>query len=436
MKILLESTRVVVALETVTLAAMIAVLAGCGSSSPSSLLAGGGLVARAAPGNCPEAVLEAFGDVAARVYHEGISSERTVVAQRAVTESKALREAVERSSARAVRAAATGLIAAGRITNLSVSPDARAASGATGADTPLLADAGAPGAVAPLRGRLTGASGAPIGSYTTSVWSDAGLLAETNGIAEALTVLREGGRSVAGSLALPAGELPTHGALTSNGVAYQYASYPAEAYPSGPVRVYVLKPVSSTTSLCGPTDQDTVINTLERVAGRIYAAEGGRRALAQIRRVQRDRALLSAVARRDPVATRAAVRRLVNEHLHISRLRVSAGGLPLADVGGPFVLAPVDASLREGGHAIGSFVLSIQDDEGYQRLAKRLAGLDVLMYMGPRLVKNSLGPSPGNVPAEGFYNYRGRTFRVFTLHAEAFPSGPLRIVVLAPLAEA
>jgi hypothetical protein len=202
------------------------------------------------------------------------------------------------------------------------------------------------------------------------------------------------------------------------------------------VRVYVLKPVSSTTSLCGPTDQDTVINTLERVAGRIYAAEGGRRALAQIRRVQRDRALLSAVARRDPVATRAAVRRLVNEHLHISRLRVSAGGLPLADVGGPFVLAPVHASLREGGHAIGSFVLSIQDDEGYQRLAKRLAGLDVLMYMGPRLVKNSLGPSPGNVPAEGFYNYRGRTFRVFTLHAEAFPSGPLRIVVLAPLAEA
>jgi hypothetical protein len=432
----MKSTRLGVALGTLALTAAMAVLAGCGSSSSSSWLAGGGLVARAAPGNCPEAVLEAFGDVAARVYHEGVSSERTVVAKRAVTESKALRQAVERGDAHAARAAAAGLIAAGRITNLSVSSDEHVATGAAAAGARLLADAGAPGAVAPLRGVLTSPSGAPIGSYTASVWSDAGLLAETNGIAEAVTALREGGHGVAGSLALPAGELPTHGTLTSNGVAYQYASYTAEAYPSGPLRVYVLKPVSSTASLCGPTNQDTVVNTLKRVARRIYAAEGGRRALAQIRRVQQDRVLLGAVARRDPAATRAAVRRLVNEHIHISRLRVSAGGRLLADVGGPFVLAPVRASLRQGGRTIASFVLSIQDDEGYLRLAKRLAGLDVLMYMGPRLVKNSLGPSPGNVPAEGLYNYRGRTFRVFTFNAKAFPSGPLRIVVLAPLAQA
>ncbi len=44
-------------------------------------------------------------------------------------------------------------------------------------------------------------------------------------------------------------------------------------------------------------------------------------------------------------------------------------------------------------------MLSIQDDEGYLRLTRRLAGLDVLMYMGAnhtRLVKNSLGPEPGH----------------------------------------
>jgi hypothetical protein len=57
-------------------------------------------------------------------------------------------------------------------------------------------------------------------------------------------------------------------------------------------------------------------------------------------------------------------------------------------------------------------VLSIQDDEGYLRLAKRLAGLDVLMYMGPRLVKNSLGPASTGVPAEGTYRYRGRVSRI------------------------
>ena len=80
-------------------------------------------------------------------------------------------------------------------------------------------------------------------------------------------------------------------------------------------------------------------------------------------------------------------------------------------------------------------MLSIQDDEGYKRLAKRLAGLDVLMYMGPppSLVKNSLGPAPGSVPDSGAYSYRGRSFRVFTLHAKAFPSGPLRITVLIPI---
>ena len=78
-------------------------------------------------------------------------------------------------------------------------------------------------------------------------------------------------------------------------------------------------------------------------------------------------------------------------------------------------------------------MLSIQDDEGYVRLAKRLADLDVLMYMQSRLVKNSLGPSPGAVPAVGDYSYRGRSFDVFTLQASAFPSAPLVIRVLVPI---
>ena len=85
-------------------------------------------------------------------------------------------------------------------------------------------------------------------------------------------------------------------------------------------------------------------------------------------------------------------------------------------------------------------MLSIQDDEGYLRLAKRLVGLDVLMYMDPtahpELVKNSLGPGARGFhpfPRSGPYNYRGHTFRVFTLDARSFPSGPLRISVLIPI---
>jgi len=152
--------------------------------------------------------------------------------------------------------------------------------------------------------------------------------------------------------------------------------------------------------------------------------------------VQSNRPLLQAVARREPLATRMAVERLLNEH--IVRLRVYGAHPPqlLADVGGPYVLAPVTAPLRLGGHTIGTLVLSIQDDEGYRRLARRLLGLRVLMYMNaphPTLVKNSLGPEPGVVPRRGRYSYRGSRFNVFTLHAKAFPAGPLTIQVLIPI---
>jgi hypothetical protein len=167
------------------------------------------------------------------------------------------------------------------------------------------------------------------------------------------------------------------------------------------------------------------------VATLIYAGEEGRRALTQVHRVEHDRALTAAVARDDPQAIRLAVDNLLNEH--IVRLRVSSGAILLSDVGGPFVLAPVGGSVRQAGHTLATFVLSIQDDEGYLRLAKRLAGLDVLMYMGSKLVKNSLGPSPPQVPDRGLYRYRGHLFRIFTLHAGAFPAGPLRIVVLIPI---
>ncbi len=133
-----------------------------------------------------------------------------------------------------------------------------------------------------------------------------------------------------------------------------------------------------------------------------------------------------------PLATAAQVRRLLNQH--IVRLRVSAAGNVLADVGGPYVLAPVTRAAAAARSHDRELVLSIQDDEGYLRLARRLAGLRVLMYMGsaarqeqPRT--RTRAPSP----TSGRYVYRGSTFRVFTLHATAFPSGPLTIHVLIPI---
>jgi hypothetical protein len=417
------------ALRVALACAILAMPAGCGSSGRGGLSAraSAGSSAQIVSGACSTAVLGALGGVAMHVYHEGLSSERAGSAISLITHATALREAVERDDPQGARAAARALVATGHMTNLRVRRG-----GVAGGGGQVLADIGGSHALAPLRGTIFGAGGAPIGTFVVSVWADRGLVEETSGIAEGATALRAGGRGIAGSFALGAGALPPRGTLTIRGVSYAYTSYPAAVYPTGaPLRVYLLKSIASIAPLCGHTRTDTVVNAISRVARLIYAGEVGARARTQVRRVQHDQPLLRAVAARDPAATRLAIEGLLNQH--IVRLRVSAGGRLLSDVGGPYVLGPVHAPLRLHGRQIGDVVLSIQDDEGYKRLTSRLAGLDVLMYMGSQLVKNSLGPAPGAVPSSGTYSYRGRTFRVYTLHAQAFPSGPLRIVVLIPI---
>ncbi len=401
-------------------------LAGCGSgaakgdSDARADALNATAATQATSSTCAPTVLSVLGDIALRVYREGVSSERTATAVHLVTASRSLSEAVERNDPRATRAAAQALLATGHLTNLKV---------IRGGQT--LAEVGRPGALAPLSGRIVGAGGTTVGRFVASVWAKDGLISEIDGIDSSQTALRASGQKISGAFPLPSGALPAQGTLTEHGVAYQYTSFPATAFPAGSLRMYVLKPIAATAPLCGQTPQDTTVNTLTAVAKLIYAGEIGQRAGAQVRRVQHDRALLNAVASRDPAAARTAIEALLNEH--IVRLRVNVDGKLLSDVGGPFVLAPVEAPLRLGGRKVGDLVLSIQDDEGYLRLAHRLAGLDVLMYMGTRLVKNSLGPAPGAPPADGSYSYRGHAFRVFTLHVRAFPSGPLRIQVLVPI---
>jgi hypothetical protein len=379
---------------------------------------------------CGATVLQALSQVTQRVYDEGVSSERTEIAKRLIKGSHALREAIEHDDAGAAHTTAQALLAGGHVADLTVLRDGNA-----------LTTVGPAGALAPLHGSILGAAGTPIASFVTSVWDDRGFLSELKGVVEGDIALREGTHSLDGSFEMPSGAIPPAGTLTEHGTVFQYASFPAGAYPSGSLRIYLLRTADSTAHFCGATQQDTLVNTLSRVAALIYAGEGGPHALVQVHNAQQNSALLQAVAERNPVATRKAVVGLVYDHSHIVRLRVSAGGHLLADVGGPYVLAPVSAPLRLHGKQIGELTLSIQDDEGYLRLAKRLVGLDVLMYMNPtsahpELVKNSLGPGVGgfsSVPASGIYRYRGHTYRVFTLDARAFPAGTLRTRVLIPI---
>ena len=406
---------------------LVAALSGCGSG----LREAAGEDARAdvdaiARPSCASTVLHTLGAVAERVYREGIHSERTISALRIVRSSQALREAVQAGDAQGALSAARTLIATRHLTSLRVVSAGR-----------VLVEAGG-AALAPLTGTLDDAAGRPMASFQTSVWADGGLIDEIDGIAEGRAVLRSAGgpaavqQNLAGAISLPRGRLPAQGTFTRGGDAYQFTSFAASAYPAGdPLRVYLLRTISSTAKLCGASNEDTAYNTVSHIARQIYQGEGGPRTRGQIRRVQDNAALLRAVAQRDPAATRTAIDALLHEH--IVRLRVSAGGRLLADVGGPYVLAPVTAPLRLHGRQIGSLELSIQDDEGYKRLANRLAGLEVLMYMGSRLVKSTLGPAPGAIPESGALSYRGRHFRAYTFAAKAFPSGPLRITVLVPM---
>lgn len=412
-----------IVVRAVLVVAVVALLSGCGSSLE-------GPVAHASDASdnsklnagesCASTVVEALGQIAMRVYREGVSSARTASALSLITHSAPLREAIEQNDPAAARAAAKALLATHHMTNLRVLTP-----GGT------LADAGGAGALAPLHGTITNAKGAPIATFLASVWADRGYISEINGIAEGATALRAGASSIPGSFPLPAGELAAEGFLQVRDIDYRYTSFPVAAYPTGTLRVYVLRSIASTAALCGSTEQDTLVNTLSHIATLIYRGEAGRRTLPQIHRVQRNQALLSAVAKRDPVATSAAVKALLHEH--IVRLRVSAAGTLLSDVGGPFVLAPVQAPLRLHGRTIGSFVLSIQDDLGYRLLAQRLVGLDSVMRVGSRVVMTSLNPAPAHLPSSGLVHYRGHTYRAFSFGARAFPSKPLQITVLIPI---
>jgi len=413
------------AARAVVLLTLLVPLAGCGATLEAADPAADVRPIPTGEG-CAATVMTTLGSVLKRVYREGIVSERTASARHMITRSVPLRKAVERGDASAARAAIKELIATGHMSDVMIVKNKK-----------VLVAVGGP-ALAPLRGTLMDASGHELAGYVVSVWADNGFVSEANGIAQGTVALRVGEASIAG-IDLPPG-LAAQGTLTRNGASFHYTSFPVQTYPAGSATLYLLKPLSAIEKLCGASSEDTIVNTLKGIAELIYAGESGARTHVQIKRVQSDAPLLRAVSRGDAAATETAVKALLHEH--IVRLRVSGKGHLLSDVGGPYVLAPVTAPLRLGRRTIGSFVLSIQDDEGYLRLTKRLAGLQVLMYMNPigpanrgglQLVKNSLGPNPGAVPASGRYRYRGANYRVFTVDAKAFPSGPLTIRVLVPI---
>jgi hypothetical protein len=148
--------------------------------------------------------------------------------------------------------------------------------------------------------------------------------------------------------------------------------------------------------------------------------------------------LTIAVAHDDAAATLAAVTRIVfTPHWHIVRLRVlSRSGQLLADVGGPYVIAPLTGQLTYRGAAVGSYVMSVQDDIGYEKLVTRFTHLPIELYRDGRPLMRRHWPQsevPPSVPADGTtLNVGGGVSQTASFIVRQFPSGTARVVLAIP----
>jgi hypothetical protein len=129
------------------------------------------------------------------------------------------------------------------------------------------------------------------------------------------------------------------------------------------------------------------------------------------------------------------VHQLVYSHTHIVRLRVLQGGKLLADIGGPYIIAPVGGSLRFHGRVVGTYLLSVQDDLGFVGLERRLVGLPLILHVGAVRVPLQGTTRTGSVaiPDRGAVVIRGVHFQAYSFDAKAFPTGVVRISLLLPM---
>jgi hypothetical protein len=187
---------------------------------------------------------------------------------------------------------------------------------------------------------------------------------------------------------------------------------------------------------CGVSSAQARAAAAGSVARRIYGQEVSS---PEVRRdqsqVESYTPLLSALAADNRPAIGEAVTSLVFSHTHLVRLRISQGGTLLADVGGPYILAPVSGRLHYHGRTVGRYVLSVQDDSGYAKLETRYIGYPLLMRQGSRRlpVEGTISPGSTFVPDRGPASWHGTSYEAFSFAAQAYPSGPLKITMLVNL---
>ena len=196
------------------------------------------------------------------------------------------------------------------------------------------------------------------------------------------------------------------------------------------------KAVESPRVSCGAAAPATLANAAGQVAMQIYAHElSGSAVRADQRQVEGNGPLLTALASGNLAGVKEAVTSLVYSRTHIVRLRVVQGNTVRADIGGPYIIAPVSGSLRFHGRTVGHYLLSVQDDLGYVKLATRYVGVPLVLQMGALRIplEGTLAAAPASIPNLGPVTYRGTSYGAFSFEAKAFPQGKVRISLLVPV---
>jgi hypothetical protein len=187
---------------------------------------------------------------------------------------------------------------------------------------------------------------------------------------------------------------------------------------------------------CGTAAPEVLAQTIGWVARRIYVGEVHSSETIKDRlQVETYLPLLHALAKGNKAQINAAVTSLVYAHTHIVRLRVLTGKKLLADVGGPYILAPLSGTLSLRGHVVGHYVMSVQDDVGYVKIETHFIGAPVVLRTGAKNVpiEGLVTPGPVKIPEQGPVTYKHVIYQAYSFEANRFPSGPLHISVLVPL---
>ncbi|HEY7966663.1 MAG TPA: hypothetical protein VID68_06525 [Solirubrobacteraceae bacterium] len=294
----------------------------------------------------------------------------------------------------------------------------------------VLGDVGGPHVLAPVQGTLR-SGGRVIASFTMSIQDDLGYELLISRLVGQHSVMTYNGQLVQRDIAADPATLPGTGTTLVHGARYLVDSFDVGHFPTGQLRVWLLvraPPASLSKQPCAQVRADEAAAIARLAYGRASTGTSIQFALDAL---IKDRGLPVAIAAGDYAAASTLVTELVNKG-GFGGLRVLVGGHLVAASDGKLpLISPVRAPITDAaGAVVAHAVLAVQNAHGFAYLVHYLTGEPVLVRSGSQQLGGTF-PGPAVLPDSGRVSYRGNDYRVASFAGARYPSGPLRVYVLA-----